>query len=112
MKHPRSIKRRRRQPAAAMSEALQETAATVAMQRRLRESIAELETLNPQSTLLSEYRKLNARARRELRAIRERVELVLRRASITEAERKAASEYLQLIALVESEFASEIDTAH
>jgi hypothetical protein len=95
-----------------MSESIRETVATVATQRRLRKSMAELETLNPQSTLLSEYRKLNARARRELQAIRERVELVLRRASITEAERKAASEYSQLIALVESEFASDVDTAH
>ncbi len=91
---------------------MRETAATIAMQRRLRKSIAELENLNPQSSLLREYRRLNARARRELRAIRERVELVLRRASITEAERKAASEYLQLTALVESEFASDVGTAH
>jgi hypothetical protein len=95
-----------------MSESMRETAATITTQRQLRKSMAELETLNPRSTLLSEYRKLNARARRELRAIRERVELVLRRATITEAERKAASEYLQLIALVESEFASDVDTAH
>ncbi len=91
---------------------MRETAATIATQRRLRKSMAELETLNPQSTLLSEYRKLNARARRELRAILERVELVLRRASITEAERKAALDYLQLIALVESEFASDVDSTH
>ncbi len=95
-----------------MSESVRETAATIAMQRRLRKSIAELENLNPQSNLLREYRRLNARAHRELLAIRERVELVLRRASDTEVERKAASEYLQLIALVESEFASAVDTAH
>ena len=91
---------------------MRETAVTITTQRQLRKSMAELETLNPRSTLLSEYRNLNARARRELRAIRERVELVLRRATITEAERKAASEYLQLIALVESEFASDVGTAH
>jgi hypothetical protein len=95
-----------------MSESMRETAVTITTQRQLRKSMAELEALNPRSTLLSEYRNLNARARRELRAIRERVELVLRRATITEAERKAASEYLQLIALVESEFASDVGTAH
>jgi hypothetical protein len=95
-----------------MCETMRETAATIAMQRRLRKSIAELENLNPQSSLLREYRRLNAQARRELRAIRERVELVLRRASITKAERKAASEYLQLITLVESEFALNVGTTH
>ncbi len=95
-----------------MNESMRETAATIATQRRLRKSIAELEYLNPQSSLLREYRRLNSRARRELLAIRERIELILRRASTTEVERKAASEYLQLIALVESEFASDGDTAH
>ena len=95
-----------------MNDSLREAAATVALTQRLRKSMAELENLNPQSTLLNEYRRLNARARRELRAIRERVELVVRRTNVTEAERKAASDYLQLIALVESEFASGIDTAH
>ncbi len=95
-----------------MNDSLHEAAATIALTQRLRKSIAELENWNPQSSLLREYRKLNSRARRELRAIRVRVELILRRTSITETERKAASEYLQLIALVESEFASGVDTAH
>jgi len=91
---------------------MRETVATVALTQRLRKSIAELENLNPQSSLLREYRRLNARARRELRKIREHIELALRRADITETERKAASEHLHLIALVESEFASDADTAH
>jgi DNA repair ATPase RecN len=95
-----------------MSEAMRETVATVALQQRLRKSIAELEKLDPQNSLMSEYRKLNARALPELRRIRRRVELVLRRANLTPAQRKDVTEQLHLISLVESEFASGVDTAH
>ena len=91
---------------------MQDTLATVAIQRRLRSSIAELEGLDPQSSLLGEYRKLNARALRELRQTRERMELLLRRANITEVERKTATRYLILLSLGESEFATGNETAH
>jgi len=91
---------------------MRETVSTVALQRGLRESVAELETLDPQKSLLSEYRKLNATALRELRRIRRNVELVLRRAIFTTAQRKDATEQLNLISHVESEFAAGVDTAH
>jgi len=97
---------------AVISESMRETVATVAVQQRLRKSIEELETLDPQNSLLSEYRKLNARALRELRRIRRNVELVLRRAKLTPAQRKDATEQLHLISLVESGFVAGVDTAH
>ena len=91
---------------------MRDTVAAVAIQRRLRTSITELEGLDPQSSLLSEYRKLHARALRELRQTRQRMELVLRRASITETERKIATRYLILISLGESELVARSTTTH
>ncbi len=48
----------------------------------------------------------------ELRRIRAGAELELRRQGISRRERKIAAEHPHLISLVESEFASEGDTAH
>lgn len=82
---------------------MQEVIATIAIQRRLRKALTELEVWDPQSSLLSEYPKLNARALRDLRRIRERIALVLRRVNVTAVEQRIATEYLHLISLVESE---------
>ncbi len=95
-----------------LPESMRDTVATVAIQRRLRTTITELEGLDPQSSLLSEYRKLNARALRELTQIRRRMELLLGRPNITEVERKIATRYLILVSLGESEFATGTETAH
>ena len=63
------------------SESVREIIATIAIQRRLRKALTELGVWDPQSSLLSEYPKLNARGLRELRKIRERI-LVLRRVNV------------------------------
>jgi hypothetical protein len=91
---------------------MRETAETVALQRRLRKSVAELQRLDPHAELLKEFPKLNARALRQLRSMRKHTELLLRQPHITKAQRKEATEQLHLIALVESEFVPGLDTAH
>lgn len=95
-----------------LPESMRDTVATVAIQRRLRTSITELEGLDPQSSLLSEYRKLNARALHELTQIRKRMELVLGRPNLTDVERRIATRYLILVSLGESELATGTETAH
>jgi len=95
-----------------ISSSVRETIATIAIQRRIRKSVTELEGLDHQSRLPTEYRRLNDKALGELRKIRERMALVLRRVDITELERKIATEYLHLIALVEPEFVAAAETAH
>jgi hypothetical protein len=102
----------RRRPHRETSDSMQEIIATIAIQRRLRKALDELEVWDPQSSLLSEYPKLNARALRELRKIRERIALVLRRVNVTAVERKIATEHLHLISLVESEFIACASKAH
>jgi hypothetical protein len=96
----------------AIAEAIRETGETVALQRRLRKSVAELQRLDPHAELLKEFPKLNARALRQLRSMRKHTELFLRQAHITNAQRREAIEQLHLIALVESEFTSGVDTTH
>jgi len=112
VKQPTSAKRGRRQSAAAMSDSLRATLGTIAMQWRIRKSVAELERLDPHSKLLKDFPKLNARALRDLRRIRTYTEEFLRRANLTPAQRKDATKQLHLIALVESEFVSGVDTTH
>ena len=85
-----------------------ETAKTMAVQRRLRKSIAKFETVDPDCDLLSEYRSLNARILRDIRWFRAHAELSLRRAR-TKAKRKAAAEHLHLVVLAESEFATGVE---
>jgi hypothetical protein len=92
VKQPTSAKRGRRQAAAAMNESLRETLETIAMQWRVRKSVAELESLDPQSRLLREFPKLNARALRDLRRIRMHTEQLLRRPNLTRAQRKGCDE--------------------
>jgi hypothetical protein len=112
VKQATSVKRGRRQAAAAMSESLRATLETIAMQWRVRKSVADLESLDPHSKLLKEFPKLNARALRDLRRIRAYTEQFLRRPNLTREQRKDASKQLHLIALVESEFTSGVHTAH
>jgi hypothetical protein len=107
----KSAKSRSRQPAA-IAEAIRETGETVALQRRLRKSVAELQRLDPDAELLKEFPKLNARALRGLRKMRSHTEEFLRQVNITKAQRREATEQLHLIALVESEFVSGVDAAH
>jgi len=96
---------------APMSSTMRETAETLALQRRLKASIAKLEQIDPDADLLIEYRALNAQIIGDIRMFRAHAELALRRAR-TKAERKAAAEYLHLVVLAESEFASGVERAN
>ncbi len=87
---------------------MRETAKTVALQRRLKRSIEKLEQMDPDCDLLGEYRAMNARILRHLRWFRASAELTLSRAR-TKRERKAATEYLHLVVLAESEFAAGVE---
>jgi hypothetical protein len=91
-----------------MSASMRETAKTVALQRRLKRSIEKLEQMDPDCDLLGEYRAMNARILRHIRCFRASAELTLSRAR-TKAERKAAAEYLHLVVLAESEFATGVE---
>ena len=77
-----------------MSETLREMTETAAMQRRLRKSMAEMESLDPDSRFLRRYRALNARALEELEDLRQGFELALRRPRLTPAQRRDALEAL------------------
>ena len=87
---------------------MRETTKTVALQRRLKRSIEKLEQIDPDSDLLGEYRAFNARNLRHIHRFRASAELRLSRAR-TKAERKAAAEYLHLVVLAESEFATDFE---
>src|SRR5450755_1449903 len=76
-----------------MNSSMRETAKTLALQRRLKRSVAKLEQVDPDCDLLVEYRAMNARILRHIRSFRVHAELTLRRAR-TKAERKAAAEHL------------------
>jgi hypothetical protein len=91
-----------------MSPSMLETAKTVALQRRLKRSIDELERMDPDCDLLGEYRAMNTRILRHIRRFRVGTELRLSRAR-TKAERRAAAEYLHLVVLAESEFATGVE---
>jgi hypothetical protein len=84
----------------------------VAMLRQLREKMPLVQELEPDSRMLRDYKNMRGWAIIELRRIRAGVELELRRLDVKARERKVATDHLQLIALVESEFASDNDTAH
>jgi hypothetical protein len=101
-----------RRPRANLAESTYEAVATIAVTKRLGKSLADLEALDPQSSLLSEYRALNTRALRQLRRIRRDLELILRRTSISPKDRRSATAHLHLISIVESEFTSTGDTTH
>lgn len=108
---PRGVKDSREVGEVSASLGMRETAKTLAVQRRLKASIARLEQIDPEADLLIEYRVLNARILRDIRKFRANAELALRRAR-TKAERKAAAEYLHLVVLAESEFASGVELAN
>jgi len=91
-----------------MSASMCETAKTIAVQRRLKKSIAKLEAVDPDCDLLREYRTLNARILRDIRLFRAHAEIRVRLAR-TKAERKAATEYFHLVVLAESEFATGVE---
>ena len=79
---------------------MRETANTLALQRRLKRSIENLEQMDPDNDLLGEYRAMNARILRDILLFRSSAELTLSLAS-TKAERKAAAEYLHRADLLE-----------
>ena len=92
----------------AMSPSMRETAKTVALQRRLKRSIEKLEQMDPDCDLLGEYRAMRMRILRHLRRFRASAQLALSRAR-TKAERRVAAEYLHLVVLAESEFATGVE---
>jgi hypothetical protein len=94
-----------------MSPSMRETAKTLAVQRRLKASIAKLEQVDPNSDFLIEYRVMNAQIIGDIRLFRAHAELALRRAR-TKAEREAAAQYLNMVIIAESEFASGVELAN
>ncbi len=95
-----------------MSKTARETAEVVAVLRQLREKMAVVEELEPDSRMLRDYQHMIGWSIIELRRIRLGLEVELRRQGASARERKVAAEHLHLIALVESEFESRGDTAH
>jgi hypothetical protein len=95
-----------------VSKTASETAEIVALLRDLREKMGLVEEMEPDSAMLRDYQHMRGWAIIELRRIRAGVELEVRRLDVKARERKTATDHLQLIALVESEFASDHDTAH
>jgi hypothetical protein len=90
---------------------MRETMEMVAM-LQLRKKMALLEDREPDSRMLRDCRHMLGWPIIELRRIRAGVELELRRLDARARERKIATEHLQLIALVESEFVRDGYTAH
>jgi hypothetical protein len=82
------------------------------IQRRIKQAITELEESDPQSGLLSEYRKLHSTVLRKLQKCRERTEFILRCTNVTLADLEVVSTYLRLIAFVGSEFEGSGIMAH
>ena len=99
-------------PTARVSKTARETAEIVALLRQLRERMGIVEELEPDNRMLREYQHMRGWAIIELRRIRAGVELELRRQGVSAQERKIAAEHLQLVALVESELASDGDAAN
>jgi hypothetical protein len=82
-----------------------ESADVMSMLRRLRESIGQIEDLEPgQEKLRRDYQHMLGWAIIELRRIRAGLELDLLRRGISARERKATAERLNLITLLQSEF--------
>ena len=83
------------------------------MQRRLRRVMAQIESLDPESTLLDEYRVFVAVCLNRLRQVRADYEWASQQEQIfSPTQRKHAAHGVQLVSLVESEFCSDADTAH
>jgi hypothetical protein len=106
-------KRKARKPTTPrVSKTARGTREIVALLRQLREKMGLLEEFEPDNRMLREYQHVRGWAIIELRRIRYGAELALRRRDISARERKAAVEHLHLVALIESEFESNGDTAH
>jgi hypothetical protein len=101
----------RRSKKARLAESVREVIATIAVQRRLKQSIAKLEETDPQSSLLAEYRALNTQVLLGLRLLRVQMKLIRLRGR-TKTERELAAEHLHLIDLTEVEFGAGVETAH
>jgi hypothetical protein len=88
-----------------------ETIKTMALQRRLKGTVDKLQRVDPDSDLVLEYRAMNARILKRIRLFRAHAEVALCLAR-TKAERKAAAEYVHLVILAESEFATGVERAN
>lgn len=85
---------------------------TIVIHRRIKQAITELEESDPQSGLLSEYRKLHSAVLRKLQNCRERTEFMLRSTHVTLADLEVVATYLRLISFLEPEFERGSVAAH
>lgn len=84
----------------------------IAVQRRIKRAIVELEESQAHSGLLGEYRKLNATVLRKLQHCRERTELILRSTQVTVTQLEVVATYLRLLSFVEPEYEGAPIMAH
>jgi hypothetical protein len=84
----------------------------IVIRRRIKQAITELEESNPDSALLSEYRRLHSTVLRKLQNCRERTEFILRCTDVTLADLEVVATYLRHISFVESESEGGGGTAH